>query len=60
MPGNGLGHEEETDGVRHKLTICVGVAAKEGHLGTFFNLAKEDFRSPGGQVQAAEHCVVCF
>jgi hypothetical protein len=54
------GCEEETDGVRHKLPICLGVAVKEGCLGTFFNAAKEDFRSVSGQVRAVEHCVVGF
>jgi hypothetical protein len=48
------------DGVRHKLPNRVGDAAKEGRLGTFFDLAKEDFRSVSGQVRAAEHCVVGF
>jgi hypothetical protein len=40
--------------------IRVGVVAKEGRLGTFFDSAKEDFGSAGGLVWAAEHCVVCF
>ncbi len=52
--------EEETDDICHELPVHVGVAAEEGHLGTFFDLAKEDFRSVGGRARAAEHCVVCF
>ncbi len=57
-PGIESGCEEETDGICHELPIRVGVAAKEGHLGAFFHAAEEDFRSIGGQVGAAEHCVV--
>ena len=44
-PGVESGHEEETNGIHDKLPIHVGVAAKEGHLGKFFD-------------RAAEHCVV--
>jgi hypothetical protein len=39
-PGVESGHDEETDGVCHKLLIHVGVAAKVGHLGAFFYVAK--------------------
>jgi hypothetical protein len=52
------GGEEEMDGICHKLPIRVGVVAKEGPLGAFFNAAEEDFRSVGGQVGAMEHCVI--
>ncbi len=57
-PGIESGHEEETDGVCHKLPIHVGVVAKLGRLGAFFDAAEEDVRSVGSQVWAAEHCVV--
>jgi hypothetical protein len=46
-PGIESGREEEMDGVRHKLPICVGVAAKDGCLDTFFDASEEDFRSIG-------------
>jgi hypothetical protein len=48
------------DGICHKLTIRVGVAAEEGCLSTFFDLAKEEFTSIGSQVRDVEHCVVCL
>ncbi len=57
-PGVESGSEEEMDGIRHKLPIHVGVAAKEGCHGAFFDAVEEAFRSVGGQVWAAEHCVV--
>jgi hypothetical protein len=58
QPGVESCSEEETDGVCHKLLICIGVVTKEGHLGAFFDAAEEELRSVGSQVEAAGHCVV--
>ncbi len=57
-PGVESSSEEETDGIRHKLPTRVGVAAKEGRMGGFFDAVEEDFMSVGSQVGAAEQCVI--